>query len=391
MTDRMKKRIIVFKGSFDSLIFFAEQLAKSFEVLGYTVLITDMKDTNSTLEQVYEFAEPGNTVAIFFNHGGLNLLTKDGKILWNEIDADCYNWIVDHPMYYHEPIIFPIRKCTFLCVDQYHQKFIERFYGGKRKSYFLPLAGCSLIDDPIPFAQRSMEILFTGAYLVDDSIELHTAGLSEGLADIWRECFFGLCRQTTMTIEQAIEHCLKEKGIYLSDEDLRDTVRLFKDMDGMLRSRARANVIKTLADHDIKVYVYGEGWEYLDCRQENLVIHPRVSFEESVRLAADAKIVLNVMPWFKAGVHDRVYTAMCNRSVSLTDGSEYINKQLTDGQNVIFYTIDELEKLPEIVNQYLGRPDLLEQIAEKGYSFARNEESWLGRAKSLSKIFEGQQ
>lgn len=385
----LQKRIIIFKGSFDSLIFFAESLSRSFRELGYTVLLTDTRDTETVLEEIYRFAIPGNTVAVFFNHGGLSLLNKQGDILWNELDVDCYNWIVDHPMYYHEPIIFPIKKCTFLCVDQYHQKFIERFYQGRRKSYFLPLAGCSLSEDILPFKERSIEIVFTGAYLIDNSIELHTQDLPEGLARLWKDCYNLLMQNMTLTLEQAVEHCYARIGIQLSEEDWRDAVRLFKDIDGMLRSGIRAKVVKTLVDHDIKVSVFGEGWEYLECRQENLIVHPRVSFEESVKIISNAKIVLNVMPWFKAGVHDRVYTAMINKSVSLTDSSVYMDKTLKNGQNVIFYSINELQKLPQLLTEYMGKEHSLMNIAEQGFQFAHQNESFLCRAKSIRDIFEG--
>ena len=79
------------------------------------------------------------------------------------------------------------------------------------------------------------------------------------------------------------------------------TFPLFQDMDGMLRSRARAEVVRTLADQDVKIHIYGEGWQYLDCKQENLIIHDRIPFDETIPLMADARIVLNVMPWFKSG------------------------------------------------------------------------------------------
>ena len=61
--------------------------------------------------------------------------------------------------------------------------------------------------------------------------------------------------------------------------------------------RARAEVIKILANARIKVHTYGNGWSYLNYKQENLTLH------------------------------DRVYSAMLNEGVCLTDGSEYWTKQ----------------------------------------------------------------
>ncbi len=384
-------KIIIFESQTDSLRTFAWLMAAGFRERGYQILMTDMRKEAQAREQIYAFAEPGKTAALFFNHAGMNLLTEKRTSIWNELDVDCYDYIVDHPMYYHAAIIFPIKRLTFLCVDVHHQRFIERFYPGKVRSYFLPLAGVCSQKSQIPFAERSMEVLFTGAYLIDDSVEYHIQGLGKGLSQIWLECYEMLCKKTTLTLEAGVEQCFRERGITLSEDDLRDAIRLFQDMDGMLRSHARAEVIRTLADGGIKVHIYGEGWRFLDCKQENLIIHDRIPFDETIPLIADAKIVLNVMPWFKAGVHDRVYSAMLNGSVCLTDNSEYLAEKLEDGREVLIYSLDNLEELPSKVKEYLRDEERLKEIAEKGYEYAKNNHTWQCRAWQLARLIEARE
>ncbi len=381
-------KIIIFESRTDSLRTFAQLMAEGFEEIGYQVLLADMQKEAQAREEIYAFAEPGKTAALFFNHAGLNLLTEARDSIWNELDVDCYDFIVDHPMYYHAAIIFPIRRLTFLCVDECHQRFMERFYPGKVRSFFLPLAGIRSQEPEIPFQERSMDILFTGAYLIDDNVNYHVQGLGEGLRQIWLECFELLCSQTWLTLEEGVERCLKKRGLALPEEDLRDTIRLFQDMDGMLRSRARAEVIRTLANGDVKVHIFGEGWQYLDCKQENLMIHDRIPFDETIPLTADAKIVLNVMPWFKSGVHDRVYSAMLNRCVCLTDSSVFVDRTITDGREALLYSLDHLDELPGKVKQYLQQTVELEAIAERGYEYAKDTQTWQHRAQQLAKIIE---
>lgn len=381
-------KIIIFESATDSLRTFARLMAEGFQEIGYQVLMADMNRETQTRTEIYAFAKPGNTAALFFNHAGLNLLTESRASIWNELEIDCYDFIVDHPMYYHAALIFPIQKLTFLCVDEYHQKFIARFYPERVRSFFLPLAGIRCKENEIPFQERSMDILFTGAYLIDHDLEYHVQGLGEGLRKIWLACYELLCSQTFLTLEQAIEMCLKQKGLSLPEEDLRDTIRLFQDMDGMLRSHARAEVIRTLANRDVKVHIYGEGWQFLDCKQENLILHDRIPFDETIPLTADARIVLNVMPWFKSGVHDRVYSAMLNGCVSLTDGSEYLDRTLRDGAQAIFYSLKELEQLPAKIKKYLQEPERLQQIARQGYEYAKITQTWQYRAKQLAEIME---
>ena len=132
-------KIIIFESQTDSLRTFAWLMAAGFRERGYQILMTDMRKEAQAREQIYAFAEPGKTAALFFNHAGMNLLTEKRTSIWNELDVDCYDYIVDHPMYYHAAIIFPIKRLTFLCVDVHHQRFIERFYPGKVRSYFLQI------------------------------------------------------------------------------------------------------------------------------------------------------------------------------------------------------------------------------------------------------------
>lgn len=382
-------KIIIFESATDSLKTFARLMAEGFREIGFQVLMADMRNEDKTREEVYAFTSPGKTAALFFNHAGLNLLTERRDIIWNELDVDCYDYIVDHPMYYHAAISFPVRKLAFLCVDEYHQKFIERFYAGKVRSFFLPLAGIRSRQPAIPFAERSMDVLFTGAYLVDDSVEYHVQGLGEGLKQLWLDCYHLLCANTSLTLEAGMERCLAKRGAALPEEDLRDMIRLFQDMDGILRSRARAEVIRTLANADVKVHIYGEGWQFLDCKQESLILHERIPFDETIPLIADAKIVLNVMPWFKSGVHDRVYSAMLNESVCLTDGSKFVARTLTDGREALIYSLEQLQELPGKVQHYLRSPQELREVAVRGYAYAKDTQTWQHRAVQLAEIIQG--
>lgn len=108
-------KIIIFESATDSLRTFARLMAEEFRQIGFQVLMADMQEPEETKKKIYGFAGIGDTAALFFNHAGLNLLTEERISIWDELDVDCYNYIVDHPMYYHAALIFPIRRLTFLC------------------------------------------------------------------------------------------------------------------------------------------------------------------------------------------------------------------------------------------------------------------------------------
>lgn len=51
-------------------------------------------------------------------------------------------------------------------------------------------------------------------------------------------------------------------------------------------------------------------------------------------MLADAKVSLNVMPWFKDGAHDRVFNSILNGAVCVTDPSRYLEEELHEGEGV---------------------------------------------------------
>ena len=45
---------------------------------------------------------------------------------------------------------------------------------------------------------------------------------------------------------------------------------------------------------------------------------------------------------------DRIFISMCNGAVCITDHSKYLDEILTPDENIIFYDLTPLDKLPEI-------------------------------------------
>ena len=89
------------------------------------------------------------------------------------------------------------------------------------------------------------------------------------------------------------------------------------------------------------------------------------------------------MPWFKDGAHDRVFTAMLQHTLSLTDDSRYLREIAADGKALVYYSLEQREQLPELVRELLAKPETCTQIAENGYRLAEREHTWKQRAREL--------
>ena len=150
----------------------------------------------------------------------------------------------------------------------------------------------------------------------------------------------------------------------------------------VIRSYFREKVVQTLADAGIIVRVFGADWEKIHCKKPQNVRTSggKVNSAACVQAMRDARIALNVMPWFKDGAHDRVFTAMLQGTAALTDDSRYLREECRDGENICFYSLRALQQLPDQVVSLLEDPVRMAELAERGYRMAEKRHRWKNRA-----------
>ena len=74
---------------------------------------------------------------------------------------------------------------------------------------------------------------------------------------------------------------------------------------------------------------------------------------------------------------------MLQGAVSLTDESEYLQACFTDSESIQFYSLDQLDQLPQMVNMLLSDQELAESIAQQGYQLAVQSHTWTNRLQEL--------
>ncbi|MDE7062392.1 MAG: glycosyltransferase, partial [Lachnospiraceae bacterium] len=107
-----------------------------------------------------------------------------------------------------------------------------------------------------------------------------------------------------------------------------------------------------------------------------------------VEVVRNAKLALNTMPWFKDGAHDRIFTAMLNGAVALTDPSIYLKERFTDEKDLRFYELKELTELPAIAEDALLYPGRMERLTNEAYERAVTQDTWECRARELAQLME---
>lgn len=380
------KRIVLFGSDIFILQYIMEGYQQAFCKMGYETFVfpttATQEEFTANAEKLFLFHEQGIDAVITFNNRGF-LMPIDGQgSLWDKWNIPCYNLLVDHPMYYFDTLDQSPAQGVVICSDRNHVKYVERFYPTVQGSLFLPTGGEELHPDQPgkPIAERDIDVLFIGSY------KYHADYVYDAIDEAVMDILIG---SPHMTFEQALETYLRQVQSDLSDAALKLMVEKHRFVETNLCAMYRMEIIRALTDSGITVSVYGEGWDQTDLiGQPNFDCHPPVTFAEGLALMENSKIVLNQMAWFKDGGSERIFNAMLQKSVCVTDDSTYLREQFPDGEDIVFYSLCELEKLPELVSGLLQDTDRMQHIADCGYKNAAAHHTWAHRAAELAELLQ---
>lgn len=385
------EKAVFFKNAVETLGYFSEQIAAEFQTQGIAVCFVDYHRLAETVEELYRFIEPGKTALCTFNFIGISgeeIFREDnGSTIWENREMPCLNMIVDHPLYYHSKLEHPLPNMKIFCVDRNHVSYMRRFYPGVETA-FLPLAGNVILPEQgeaIPYEKRPYELVFTGNYTPLDDIYRRIGALPKDYRKFYGEIIEDSIAHPSVSLDRILEeHICRELG-EVSDKEKRAAIAGMVFIDICIRSHFRGEVIKILADEGVPIHVFGAGWDRLSCKKPGYIIQNGgiADSKTCARAIGSAKLSLNLMPWFKDGAHDRVFTAMLQGAVSLTDDSKYLREAFCSGEELVFFSLEEREKLPEIVKDVLAHPETAMDIAEKGRRMALSCHTWKQRAEIL--------
>ena len=398
--DIIMNKIIMFTGGVETLSYFSEKMAEFFVRKGKAVFFYDLKSPGESSRRVRKFIKQGDTILITFNFQGLSMEdclynTSMSTYIWQEYNIPCINIAADHPYYYDKQLTFLPEKFILenyihISIDRLHEKYFKEYYPEFKSGGFLPLAGSRLHgeNELKKIIDRDIDILFPGNYTPPEICEKYAHMINEEYAEFYLGIIDDLLKHPYKTVEEAgVCHTLRELGEVAYD-DMRKVLNKMIFIDLYVRNYYRGLVIGTLADAGLKVHVIGKGWEKLKCsHKENIIITQFSDSFTCMKAMENAKIVVNVMPWFKDGAHDRVFNAVLNGAVSVSDVSRFQKEEMPEGCGVTYYDLENISRLPQQVRNMLSDTDTLQRIADAGYEKAKRKHTWENRAEMLLDSF----
>ena len=393
---------------YDSTFYLADLYGRVLESLGHQV--TYFNSDTEPLTAMDRFTGMHFDAMLDFNSLLPNLETDTDDLFLNTIDAPFYNYILDHPLYHNKQLKAPLSRYHVICLDTEHADYIRRYYPHIRSVQVLPLCGLPFLTEKdsygvsklfggaaletVDYSYRCVEevpkvhdIVFTGTYSDSNMIYQRIKGFWDPLSGQMVRMIEMLLADPSLNQEQALIRLLEEMQIPLSGIYVPDHLYALFMVDMYVKSCFRERILEQILATGRTVSVYGGMWDVWETRyRAQLDIHEMVPFKDSPHVLAGAWISLNVMPWFKAGIHDRILTAMRSGTVSLTDDSKMLATYFVPGEDLLVYQLDQLEKLPEQVEYYLEHKNALRHIAGQGRMKADRAHTEVVRAKALEQI-----
>lgn len=268
---------------------------------------------------------------------------------------------------------------------------MRRFFPEIENGPFLPLAGTKLYPKKsnVPIACRKYDVTMVGNYCKPSTFDKYITRIDDEYTAFYHGMIEDLLTHPDKTVEEVAEAHLLAELTEVPEEELKKVMAALTFIDLYVRYTFRGRAVQELVDAGIKVYVFGDGWDLLECRHpENLMIMNNLNSEGCLKKLCQTKLSLNVMPWFKNGAHDRIFNSMLNGAVCLTDSSVYLDEILHDGKDCGIYSLAEMERLPEIAKELLSDSDRMQEIADGGYELARAGHTWAHRAGVLHNLVE---
>ena len=432
-------RFVVFhKGITETLAYFSSCIAKELEALGHTVLRFEIKDETQQLPELLRFLQQGDVTLLTFNFHGIQqeaifyeqgkefvqsqkinsknkvfCETSAGRLLWDVYEVRCINIVVDHPLYYWKFYDTLPKNYIQLCIDGGHEAYMRKMYPKVRLLPTMPLAGSSIGEAvvlgawkktlekstgtinaglgerqnkqrneeiqklPKRLGNRKYDVVFAGNYKPPREFEPLITRNGPEYEQFYREILKEFFSHPEKDLNTVFEAHIRQNMGELTKQELAQAFHYLMFLDMYVRFHYRGEVVRLLTEAEIPVHVYGLGWERLHtARPDLLICHGSVDTADCLDAFGAAKISLNVMPWFKQGAHDRIYSSMLSGAVTLTDTSRYLVQRFSDRKQLVFYKLGELSKVPELVKELLVDTEGMQQIADCGYVYAKEHLTW---------------
>lgn len=361
---------------YNSYLYFGDSLGEALTKLGHQVEY--FKVDEDALDDLERYIGKSYDALIDFNSDLPQALMDDDSYFLDHVDAPFFDVILDHPLYHHDTLKHKLNNFHVVCLDSLHKAYIEKYYPHIKSVTVTPMTGeLAFGHDSIDWDNwelRPYDILFSGTYTDPVRIETAINKMPEIISENVYTLIDMMKADSTMTIEAAVDILAENEFYEYINSDKPLHTQTFYLADTYIRCLNRKKLVQALDRAGYEFHLFGALWEELNLKHAEL--HREIPFNLTFTVFAKSKISVNIMPNFKAGSHDRVFSGQLNGAVSLTDSTTLLQCEYKDNQSILFYSLDDIDAVTEKINSALSDPSNLKKIAQAGYDIASINHTW---------------
>jgi len=172
-----------------------------------------------------------------------------------------------------------------------------------------------------------------------------------------------------------------------------DFATMYYYLDNYTRGKDRIELIRSIKN--AHVHVFGElatdnavgilSWQQYFASQRNVTVHPPVLFGEAMEIYKRSKIVLNSMPFFRDGTHERIFASLACGCLPITSESKYLHEQFRENEELIFYKAAHRERVNSVIDEWLGNEKKRREAVASGRQKVMKHHTWDNRVQELLK------
>ena len=352
---------------------------QGFRECGVDVIVCDMDDYKS-VEAVDELLQHPELIWFSVGFNGIGLTASPRQ---SEIDIPHVSVMLDVPYNrYVGGYDFPCRKHLVTYLDKRAGEILDIAYPSKNMNkMFMPLAGTQY-DGLVEGADRKYDVVFSASRWQDGpAIRMwHDGTVNRQITYLLDEVADYMEVYPVTTVD-AVREVLKIHGL-VDVIYLERLLPYFWQVLQYIKMQRRYRALEMLVRNDIRVDVFGANWESVPFVNK-LILHGPIPYEDNVKVFSQAKIVFQDQAEFNHGAHDRVFTAMLNGAVVVSEYSSYLEEEFVCGQEIFLYDWQNGDEQVKIIHKLLADNNWRISIAERARKIAEKRHCWHNRAEDI--------
>lgn len=366
---------------YESKRYFTQKLSEALQRRGIETKIIDARESILGADEINLIKRFSPDITASFN--SLDPIGEN-RFLWDFLEIPHISFLVD-PVFYSTYLVnSPYSIIT--CVDRSDLAAVRS--NQFQNAFFWPHA----VEKELAAkkdAKRQFDVVFLGSCYDYESLraswkQRNPTELNKVLDDAI-EIVFSHERES---LAQALTQAWNASGL---DPNGVDFMTLYYYLDNYTRGKDRVELIRSIKD--AHVHIFGDlspdnavgilGWKQYMGSQSNVTVHPPVLFAEGLEIMKQSKIVLNSMPFFRDGTHERIFCALACGCLAITSESIYLREHFRDGEGIVFYRAQHRQDVNAFINDMLKHESKRQQAADRGREIVMQHHTWDARVEKL--------